>query len=46
MLAALRHNFGYKLIAVFIAVLLHYNAAGGLINAPRAAYPDPAADRA
>ncbi len=32
MIAALRHNFGYKLIAVFFAVVLHFYAAG-LINA-------------
>lgn len=32
MIAALRHNFGYKLIAVCFAVVLHFYAAG-LINA-------------
>ena len=32
MLAALRHNFGYKMIALFFAVVLHFYAAG-LLNA-------------
>ncbi len=32
MIAALRHNFGYKLLAVFFACFVHFYAAG-LINA-------------